>query len=75
MAHLEEALEEVDVLDDRELGVAVSGEVLDLFGRRGVVDRDRRRAEQERGDVGDVELGTVAQHEHDAVAVPDAQVA
>ena len=42
----------------------VPGQVRDLLRRRGVVDRDRRRAEEEHGDVGHVELGAVA-HEHD----------
>ena len=55
-AHLEEALEEPDVLDDRDRRLAVPDEVLHLLRRRGVVDRDRRRAEQQHGGVGDVEL-------------------
>ena len=47
---------------------AVAGEVQDLLGRRRVVDRDRRRADEERADVGDVELGPVAQEQDDAGA-------
>ena len=74
-AHLEEALEEADVLDDGDRRIAVAGEVLDLLGRRRVVDRDRRRAEQQHGHVGDVELGPVAHHQHDAVAPPDPELA
>src|SRR5437764_104039 len=39
--HLENALEEIDVLDDGEGGVGVRRQVLDLVWRGGVVDRDR----------------------------------
>ena len=74
-AHLEEPLEEPDVLDDRDRRLAVPGEVLHLLRRRGVVDRDRCRAEQQHGGVGDVELRAVPHHEHDPVAVADTEVA
>ena len=50
-------------------------EVLHLLGRGRVVDRDRRRAEQDGGDVGDVELGAVAHHEHDPLAPARPQLA
>ena len=59
------------MLDDRHRRARVAGEVPDLVGRRGVVDRDRRRPEQEHRDVGDVELGPVADQHHDAVAGSD----
>ena len=72
--HLEEPLEVADVLEDGDLGVAVTGEVLHLLGSGRVVDRDRRRADQQRGHVGDEELGPVAHHEHDPVAPPDAEL-
>ncbi len=74
-AHLEEALEEPDVLDDRERRFAVPDEVLHLFRCRGIVDRDRGRAEQQHRGIGNVELRAVPQHEHDPVAVTDTQVA
>ena len=74
-AHLEEALEEPDVLDDRDRRLAVPDEVLHLLRRRGVVDRDRCRAEQQHRGVGDVELRPVPHHEHDPVAVADTELA
>ena len=74
-AHLEESFEEADVFDDRDRRAAVTSEVLHLLGCRGVVDRDRRRAEHQHRGVGDVELRTVAHHQHDAVAVRDAEIA
>ena len=65
VAHGEHGIEEAAVLDDRDLGSAVPNEELDLLGRRRVVDRDRRCAHEERGDVRDVELGAVAHQQHD----------
>ena len=73
-ANLEEPLEVADVLEDRDLGVAVAGEVLHLLGGGRVVDRDRGGADQQRGHVGDEELGPVAHHEHDPIAPSDAEV-
>ena len=72
-AHLQEPLQEGIVLDDGNLRLAVVDEVLDLLGRRRVVDRHRRGAEEERGEVERVELGAVLEHEHDRVALADAQ--
>ena len=73
-AHLEEALEEPGVLDDRRPPASQwPTRYCDLLGRRRVVDRDRRGAAEERGQVEHVELGPVAQHQHDAVAGADAE--
>ena len=55
--------------DDRVLGIAE--QIPDLVWRRGVVDRERDRAEVHDGGVRQVELGTVAQHETDRVAAFD----
>ena len=68
VANLEESVEEAGVLDDRHLGAGVAGEVLDLLGRRRVVDADRRRTQELRGQVEPVELRAVAHHEEHAVA-------
>ncbi len=73
VAHLEDPLEVVDVLDDRDHGAAVRREVLDLLRRGGVVDRHRCRPEQDGRDVGDVELRPVAHHEDDPLAGDDAE--
>ena len=51
----------------------VGDHVLDLLRRVGHVDRERRRAERHHGEVGDVELGTVAEHDGDAVALAHAR--
>ena len=68
VAHLEESLEEPDVLDHRDRRLGVVDQVLQLLGRRGVVDRDRRRPQERGGQVDDVELGPVAHHQHDPLA-------
>jgi hypothetical protein len=68
VAHDGEALEEPGVLDHRQLGVAVPGQVGDLVGRGRVVDRHRRRPAEHDRQVDDVELGDVAHHQHDAIA-------
>ncbi len=73
LADLEEPLEERIVLDDGDLGAAVVDEVLDLLGRRGVVDRHRRCAQEQHGQIERMELGPVAHHQHDGVALADAE--
>ena len=73
LADLEEPLEETGVLDDGQLGLAVVDEVFDLLGRGRVVDRNRRGSEEQYGEVERVELGTVAQHQHDGVALADTE--
>ncbi len=67
-ANLEESGEKAGVLDDRDLGTGVAGEVLDLLRRRRVVDADRRRPQELGGQVEAVELRTIAHHEEHAVA-------
>ena len=74
VADLEEALEEPAVLDDGDLGAAVVHQVLDLFGRRRVVDRHGRGAAEQHGEVERVELRPVADHQHDLVAVADTEI-
>ena len=54
-ADLQEPLEEGVVLDDGHLGLAVVDEVVDLLGCRRVVDRHRRCAEEQHGEVERVE--------------------
>ena len=73
LAHLEEALLEAVVLDERDLRLAVAGEVRDLLGRAGVVDRDGGGAERGDAEVDEVEVGDVPHHQHDAVAGAHAQ--
>ena len=61
------------VFDDRQVRLAVTCEVGDLLGRRGVVDRDRGGAtERDRG-VDEMELGDVAEHQHDSIAASHPQ--
>ena len=48
------------------LRAGVVDHVRDLLGRGGQVDRERRRAERHRREVGDVELGPVGEHQRDA---------
>src|SRR5262245_47620994 len=45
----------------------------DLFGCRGVVDGDGRATAQKGSDIQDVKLGTVAKHEHEPLAGPEAE--
>ena len=68
-----ELLREV-LLDDRHLRARVGDHVGDLLGRGGRVDRERRRAERHHGEVGDVELGPVDEHQRHRVAAPDAEL-
>ena len=74
LADLEEAFEETVVFDHGQLRLAVVDQIVDLFGGRGVVDRHRSRSEEEGGDVQGVELRSVAHHQHDRVALADAEV-
>ena len=53
-------------LDDHDRRARVGDHVRDLLGRGGHVDRERRRAERDRRQVGEVELGPVAEHQRDA---------
>ena len=69
-SHLQEPLEEPAVLNDRDLRLGVVDEVLQLLGRRRVVDGDRRRPQERGREVGDMELGSVAHHQHHALARP-----
>ena len=71
---LEELRQEGVVLDDRHLGRAVAGQVGDLVRRRGVVDGDRGRAEEQHREVQVVELRDVAHHQHDAVPGDDPEL-
>jgi hypothetical protein len=73
VAHGDESLGEAHVLDDRHGGAAVPGQVGDLLGRRGVVDRHRGGAAEHRREVDHVELGDVAHHQHDPLARPHAE--
>ncbi len=65
----------VSAVNDARHRLAVPGDEGHLFGGGGVVDRHRRRPEQQRGQIDDVELGSVAHHEHDPVAPSDAELA
>jgi hypothetical protein len=56
------------LVDDREARLRVADDELDLLGRRREVDRERRRADGHHGEVGQVELGPVAEHERDVLA-------
>jgi hypothetical protein len=73
VADLEQPLQELDVLDHRDPGPAVPGHVSDLLGRRGVVDRQRGAAGEHRTEVGDVELGPVAQEQQHPLAPPQSE--
>ena len=48
-------------------------DVLDLVGRVGLVDRERRRPDHHRREVAEVELGPVAEHQGDRVALAQAE--
>ena len=67
LARLEDHRQE-RLLDDRHARAGVGAQELDLRRRIGDVDRERRRAERHRCQVGDVELGAVAEHDRDRVA-------
>ena len=63
----------LDPIEERRLGdehavARVAQQVLDLLRRRGVVDRERHRAEVHRRDVHEVELGAIREHERHRVA-------
>jgi len=58
-------------LGDYDLILGIAEQVPDLLWRRGVVDRERDRAEVHDGGVRQVELWTVTQHEADRVAALD----
>ena len=60
-------------LDHRHLRSRVRAHVLDLLGRRGLVDRERDRAERDCAHVDRDELGTVVEHQGDRVALADAE--
>jgi hypothetical protein len=70
LLHLPDAVEE-RLLGHDDLVLRVRDEVLDLLGRVGVVDGERRRTEVHRGGVDPVELGPVAQHDRDRVAAAE----
>ncbi len=64
VARLQQPLE-VLALDHGDAGGGVGDDVLDLVGGVGLVDREGRRAERDRGEVDDVELGTVGEHDRE----------
>ena len=61
------------VLDDRDLGLGVAGQVLDLLGRRRVVDAHRRGPQELGRGVEPVEVGPVAHHQQHPLARLDAR--
>ena len=67
VAGLQEPLE-VLALDHGDVGVGVGDDVLDLVGGVGLVDREGRRAERDRGEVDDVKLGAVGEHDRERLA-------
>ena len=56
------------LLDDGDLRAGVAQEELHLLGRRGVVHRERERAEVHRRGVHEVELRAVGEHQRERVA-------
>ena len=72
-ADLRETVQEILVFDDADRRPGVGGQVLDLLGRRRVVDRDRSRATEVGRRVEYVELGHVAQHQHHSIARLDSE--
>jgi hypothetical protein len=66
------AIEEGRVGDD-DARACVADDVLALLGGERRVDGERRGAQQQRGGVGDVELGPVRHPQRDGVAAADAQ--
>ena len=67
LARLEDLREEVR-LGDEDPRLGVRADVLDLLGGVRHVDRERRGADGDRREVGEVELGTVGQQQRDALA-------
>ena len=61
-------------LGDHQAVAGVAHHVGDLLGRRGVVEAERRRAEQHRRGVDDVELGAVEHHQPERVPLAQAEV-
>ena len=62
------------LLDDGDARPGVGDHVLDLLGGERLVDRERRGAQRHRGEVADVELGTVVEHQRDRLAVLQAEL-
>ncbi len=60
-------------LGDHHVVAGVAEHVRDLFGGQRVVDRERRRAEVDRGGVEKVEFGPVGEHEADGVPAVHAE--
>ncbi len=60
---LQDPVEEPLVLDDRDACLGMTGEVLDLFRRRRVVDAHGRGAQELRGGIEPVEVRAVAHHQ------------
>ncbi len=63
-------LNEVMLAEHDSIG-GVAEQILDLLGRRRVVDRERRGAEVQGGAVNQMELGSVGHHHRDRIAAPD----
>ena len=61
------------LLGDQDPRAGVGDDELDLLGRVGVVDGERRGAERHRREVGEVELGPVGQQQRHRVAAAHAQ--
>ncbi len=72
-ANLLEALHELEILEDRDGGLAVVGDVLDLVGGQCRVDGYRGRPGMDRGEVGDDVLGAVSGHDGDELPVTHPQ--
>src|SRR5579862_7523280 len=64
---------QVGLFDDRHLGGRIAAEVADLLSRIGEVDREWRGPQGGRGEVGEVEVEAVAEHQRHAVAAPHAK--
>jgi hypothetical protein len=69
---LEHARQEL-LLGDDEAIAGVHEELVDLLGAERVVDRESRCTEVHGGDIGQVELRAIREHERDGVAAPDAE--
>ncbi len=72
LAYLQHPLE-VLALDHGEAGGGVGDHVLDLVGGVSLVDREGRRAECDRGEIDDVELGAVGEHDRERLSAPQPQ--
>ena len=66
-SHLQEAVEEALILQDRELRLGMPRQVADLLWRRRVVDAHAGGPQELRGRVEPVEVGPVAHHEQHPV--------